>query len=90
MDELSLSTLANTPALEPPPGVSPNFTNPYSLRDIQVATASICVTIATLVIAARFVTKVATSKRVQLEECTFNLKQKVDCVTLMRQRCLAF
>ena len=72
MDDLSLNTLASTPALEPPPGVSPNFINPYSLGPFQVATASICVTSATIVVAARFVTKVATSKRLQLEECTFD------------------
>lgn len=76
MDEMNLSALAKTPALEPPPGVSPNFTDPYSLRPFQVATASICVVTATLAIAARFVTKVATSRRLQLEECTFHLQRK--------------
>ena len=76
MDDLSSSTLANTPALEPPPGVSPNFTNPYSLKPFQVATASICLTTATLVVAARFVAKFATSKRLQLEECMFNLQRE--------------
>ena len=76
MDDLNLSTLVKTPALEPPPGVSPNFTDLYSLRPFQVATASICVITATLIIAARLVTKAATSKRLQLEECTFHLQRK--------------
>ena len=76
MDDLSLSTQANTPALEPPPGVSPNFINPYSLRPFQIATTSICLTTATLVVAARFVAKFATSKRLQLEECMFDLQRE--------------
>ena len=76
MNNLSLSTLANTPALEPPPDVSPNFTNPYSLRPFQMATGSICVTAATLIVAARFFTKFATSKRLQLEECRFIPQRK--------------
>lgn len=76
MDDSSLNTPANTPALEPPPGVTPNFINPYSLRPFQVATASICLTTATLVVAARFFAKFATSKRLQLEECTFDLQRK--------------
>ena len=76
MDDISMSTLATTPALEPPPGVSSNFNNPNSLRPFQVATASVCVARATLVIAARFCTKYVTSKRLQLEECTVYMQRK--------------
>ena len=74
MDDVNLSALAKTPALGSPPGVSPNFTDHYSLRPFQVATASICVSTATLVIAARFVTKVAISNCLRLEEWTFDLQ----------------
>lgn len=91
MADFRSSTLANTPALEPPPGVAPDFTNPYSLRPYQLATTCICLTTATLVVAARFIAKVATSKRLQLEECMLVLWTKGGgFVMLMRGRCLDF
>ncbi|KAI1208290.1 uncharacterized protein F4807DRAFT_158795 [Annulohypoxylon truncatum] len=62
---------SKTPALRPPPGVEPNFTNPPSLQPERIAVSSICLAICIIFVIAR------TYTRVRLN--TFNLD---DCVYL--------
>ena len=60
------------PALSPPSGVTPNFANPYSLRPAFVATAILCLLLATSAAIVRLATSFCRpTKRLRVEDCRF-------------------
>ena len=59
------------PALKPPPGVKSNFVNPSSYDGAGIATTAICVTLVTLAVGARLVTKGWVMKKLATEDCKF-------------------
>jgi hypothetical protein len=61
--------LLNGPALAPPPGVIPNFTDPPSRKDLCVGLAIANISIAALVVGIRLYTKVFCVKKLRLEDC---------------------
>ena len=57
-----------TPALSPPPGTSPCFTDPYTLKPYQDLEIAACVGITTVMLAARIYTKLALIKHFTWED----------------------
>lgn len=49
-------------AIPPPLGVEPNFTNPTSQRDANIALHTVCLTLATASVALRLYTRVFITK----------------------------
>ena len=63
-------SLAQTPALEPPPGITPDFDTLY--RDLQplfIAVNSLYIVLATLVVGARLLVKAVHMRLLQIEDC---------------------
>lgn len=60
----------NTPALEPPPGVVPNFVDPPTIVRPIIVGVSVMIVVSTLGFAARLFTKIRVMKQMQLEDCT--------------------
>ncbi|KAH6637888.1 hypothetical protein C7974DRAFT_451058 [Boeremia exigua] len=66
MNKATLEKFLNAPALEPPPGVKPNFKNPDNLSHPELAVLQL--TITTLVVWMRIFTKIRVLKRVLAED----------------------
>ena len=62
------ATLAHTPALEPPKGVTPNFVDPYSLQPLMIGIVVLCQVLTAIAIGIRVYTRVRTVKG-HWEEC---------------------
>ncbi|MCJ1242663.1 hypothetical protein MMC14_010672 [Varicellaria rhodocarpa] len=60
--------LAQTPGLEPPPGITPNFENPPSIQSISYAVSAICLFITTLAVGLRIFTKIRVDRNLKLED----------------------
>lgn len=56
-------------AMEPPPGVVPNFVNPPSIEYYSVLCASICLPLVTIFVTLRMFTKVFVLRKVCAEDC---------------------
>ena len=56
------------PGLPPPPGIIPNFIDPYSRKDVIEATIALCLALCTSFIALRIYTKVAIVRSILLED----------------------
>ena len=61
-----------TPAAKPPPGVTPNFIDPPSEKDVIVAYTTIFTIVATLGVAARMYVRLFIIRKIQIEDCEFN------------------
>ena len=61
--------LDELPAMLPPPGVVPNFTDPPSSAGSLGAGVGVMIFIGTLGFAARMFTKIYVMKQMQLEDC---------------------
>ena len=59
----------NCPGLQPPAGIIPNFVNPPSLENVQIAAAVVCLVLATLTTLLRMYTKMFIIKAVGWEDC---------------------
>ena len=57
--------------LPPPPGVVPNFIDPYSLRGIIIAITAVEMTVTTTVTALRMYTKLFILKSHGWEDCMY-------------------
>ncbi|KAI0169853.1 hypothetical protein GGR52DRAFT_551825 [Hypoxylon sp. FL1284] len=57
----------NTPGLDPPPGVEPNFVNPYTLQPRRIAVASVCLALGTISVVGRILMR-AFMKRMDLDD----------------------
>ncbi len=56
-------------ALPPPPGITPNFTNPYSIAEGLIAVGILCLTLTSLTTAMRIYTKLYIIKVHGWEDC---------------------
>ena len=59
----------NFPALAPPPGVVPNFTNPYTTAPPVRIAMAVMVGVATAACIARIFTKAYVMRQFQAEDC---------------------
>ena len=59
-------------ALEPPPGVIPNYNDPPTIAGPLVAGLAIMIAVSTLAFAARLFTKAWVMKQVQTDDCELN------------------
>ena len=60
---------ATIPLAPPPPGVTPNFTNPYNRTWEIHVTSAVCLTMTTLFVALRFYAKVFLIKQTTRDDC---------------------
>lgn len=67
----SVHEILDGPALQPPPGIHPNFVNPEDLHIAIVVTLVLCVSISTLVFWMRVYTKLYIIHRTGWEDCKF-------------------
>lgn len=72
MADVPDSVLAVTPALKPPPGITPDFTGESGLQTTWIVVDSIALVLTTLILSARVITKTLGKERVQIEDCTYN------------------
>lgn len=71
------SSLENTPAGVPPPGLESNLINPPNYNNAAIATAAICVATTTIAVAARLVTRALIIHRTAIEDCKLIVSQGV-------------
>lgn len=57
------------PSLAPPPGVVPNFEDPWNLNEISHMTNAICLLATIVAVLIRVYAKVVCSKRAHIEDC---------------------
>ena len=62
------NTYGSIGSSEPPPGVEPNFTNPYSLKTYSTLILSICLPILTLIVWVRLYTRLQIAKSAGWED----------------------
>lgn len=67
--EITALDVDTTPALAPPPGITPNFVNPYSQAALAYRLAIAILAVATLAVMARLFTKLKIMKRMENEDC---------------------
>ncbi|RYC55759.1 hypothetical protein CHU98_g10451 [Xylaria longipes] len=58
-----------TPALSPPDGVSPNFTDPFTIHPAEVIVSSLSLALCTVFVAAHMYTRVSIMKAFGLTDC---------------------
>ena len=63
------SVLLMAPALEPPPGVTPNFVNPASTQGLFVPLSAVCVFLSSAFVAMRIGTRLKLKKPLEWEDC---------------------
>ena len=63
-----------TGALEPPPGITPNFVDPISLKKYDICGQTVCLTISTLAVWMRMYSKLRLIKAVGWEDCESTAK----------------
>lgn len=70
---MDLASTSTEPKLEgglpPPPGVTPNFTNPYSVQPTIIATLVICIVVPSIFVFLRVYTKLFLAKTHGWEDC---------------------
>ena len=75
------------PALSPPPGVTSNFVNPYSLSPVFVVTAVLCLSLATIAVVVRLaVAFYGSTGGMRVEDCTFAFFSGLDVVKASADR----
>ncbi|KAI0424248.1 aldehyde dehydrogenase domain-containing protein [Xylaria sp. FL1042] len=62
--------ILNGPALQPPPGVVPDFEHPWNLNSVGLLTNALCLTSTLLACSIRVYSKLFCSKKIQLEEAS--------------------
>lgn len=67
--DIDLSALGEFPALIPPPGVQPNFVNPFSRGPDVVIASSICLALMLVMVIVRFFTKLYIKHRWGWDDC---------------------
>ena len=63
------SILATIPAIPPPPGVTPDFENPYSLAPVGRAVLGVTFPLMTIAIASRLYTRLWITRSVGPDDC---------------------
>lgn len=59
----------DTPAADPPPGVTPNFVNPPSLHSVNLGVSIACLILMIVVVGVRTYTKAAILRDMRHEDC---------------------
>ncbi|KAK2595900.1 hypothetical protein N8I77_013689 [Diaporthe amygdali] len=65
---MSTSNVLDMPAMEPPPGVIPNFDNPSNQNTMALAIMSLCLTVTTVTVSLRFYSRWAVLGMLQLQD----------------------
>ena len=78
------------PALQPPPGVIPNFIDPENTQSIIIATLAVTLGAATLFTVIRMYTKAFILNTIALEDCSSPLLREVTRVLTSSQMCVAW
>ena len=88
MKAVSKAEVAVTPALEPPPGVIPDFTGHRGLQTTWIVIMSVAIVLVTLVFLARIITKAVGKERLQIEDCKWKcaIETKEEALTVDRFR----
>lgn len=74
MAQSNLEQMAMLPALEPPPGVTSDFTTRYTgLQPVFIAVVSVWLLLITAVVAARVIAKGLGMRLMQMEDCWYLL-----------------
>lgn len=63
-------TAPPNPGLTPPPGIIPNFQDPFSLQPYTAVDIALCIILGTLLVAARMFTKIWVVKKFLWEDYT--------------------
>ena len=63
------AALANEPALAPPPGVVPNFVNPYNQGPILLVIGSILIVLMAVLVSVRAYTKIYIQRKLAWDDC---------------------
>lgn len=66
-----MSPITILSALAPPPGVTPNFTNPQSQALMVIVTSIICLVLITIISLLRFYTNIWIKKSMNADDSTF-------------------
>ena len=66
----AVQAMLNGPALTPPSGVQPNFTNPPNMDRTVILVITLCTTFSTIAILLRLYTKLFVLRKVVFEDCT--------------------
>ena len=64
-----IQKLLDGPALQPPPEVIPNLTDPPNLDSSWIATLVVCIFISTLTVFTRMYTKIFITRKVAWADC---------------------
>ena len=59
----------DSPALKPPPGVTPNFNDAFTLEPYNIVTVALCTALGTVMVLARLYTKIHIVKKLLWEDC---------------------
>jgi hypothetical protein len=62
-----------TPAMEPPDGVQPNFTNPHSSGWVTIVIVALIIALSTPMVALRMYARKIISNRLWWDDCSFGL-----------------
>ena len=65
-----LAALAKTPALAPPPGVVPNFIDPYNQGPILLVIGSILLALMMILVTVRAYTKIFIQRKLSWDDCS--------------------
>ena len=65
----------NFSAIPPPPGLTSNYINPPSKAVWGTVTTSVCLTVATLLVAMRLYTKLRVLRNLGLDDCKLHSNQ---------------
>jgi hypothetical protein len=57
------------PGMEPPEGVTPDFSKPENRPAVAIAVASVCITLVTLSVILRAYSRIIIVKKMRLEDC---------------------
>lgn len=63
-------------AIVPPPGITPNFVDPVSMRKYDVFGQTVCLVVSTLLVWMRMYSKLRLIKSVGWEDCKCTAKPK--------------
>lgn len=74
----------NGPALAPPPGVVPNFTNPPNRLRLCVGVTVITITVSVIVVFLRLYTRIFRVKKMRLEDCMLRSGRRITRANYIR------
>lgn len=63
--------LSKLPGLQPPPGVLPNFKNPYTRGPLLLGLSAVAIGVMYIFVAARFYTKIRIQRKVTWDDCKY-------------------